>query len=113
MQVQVDIPESIVGRIKPGLAARITLPDKTLDGEVSSVASVTGPAGWCNGNTVRYDTIIKLPSFQGLKPGMSSDVEVILDRRTDVLTIPVAAVVETSQGSFRWIKNDSGYSSCH
>ena len=108
MQVKVGIRESIVDRIKPGLAARITLPDRTLDGEVSSVASVTGPAGWWTGNLARYDTIIKLPSVPGLKPGMSAEAEVILARHEDVLLIPVAAVVETAQGAFCWVKTTAG-----
>ena len=104
MQVKVGIHESMIDRIKPGLAARITLPDKTLDGEVSSVASVTGAAGWWTGNVVKYDTIIKLPSVKGLKPGMSAEVEVIINRHADVLTIPAAAVVETAQRDFCWVK---------
>jgi HlyD family secretion protein len=108
MQVKVGIKESFVDRIRPGLAARVTLRDRTLDGEVSSVASVTGPAGWWNANTVKYDTIIKLPSVEGLKPGMSAEVEVIIDRHENVLTIPVAAVVETDQGDFCWVKTASG-----
>ncbi len=108
MQVKVGIHESIVDRIKPGQAARITLPDKTLDGKVSSVASVTRPAGWWTGNVVKYDTIIELPSVDGLKPGMSAEVEVIMDRHEDALTIPVAAVVETAEGDFCWVKTAEG-----
>ena len=108
MQVKVGIHESIVDRIKPGLAARVTLPDKTLEGKVSSVASVTRPAGWWTGNVVKYDTIIELPSVEGLKPGMSAEVEVIMDRHEDVLTIPVAAVVETAEGDFCWVKTAEG-----
>lgn len=108
MQVKVGIHESIVDRIKPGQAARITLPDKTLDGKVSSVASVTRPAGWWNGNVVKYDTIIELPSVDGLKPGMSAEVQIIMDRYADVLTIPVAAVVETVEGDFCWVKTAEG-----
>jgi hypothetical protein len=108
MQVKVGIHESIVDRIKPGLAARITLPDKTLDGEVSSVAPVTRPAGWWTGNVVKYDTIVKLPSVPGLKPGMSAEVEVIIDRHENVLTIPAAAVLETSEGDFCWIRTAAG-----
>jgi multidrug efflux pump subunit AcrA (membrane-fusion protein) len=108
MQVKVGIHESIIDRIKPGLAARITLPDKTLDGEVSSVASVTRPAGWWTGNVVKYDTIIELPSVEGLKPGMSAEVEVIMDRHEDVLTIPAAAVVQTTLGDFCWVKMAEG-----
>jgi multidrug efflux pump subunit AcrA (membrane-fusion protein) len=104
MQVKVGIHESIVDHIKPGQAARITLPDKTLDGKVSSVASVARPAGWWTGNVVKYDTIIELPSVEGLKPGMSAEVEVVMDRYADVLTIPVAAVLETAEGDFCWVK---------
>ena len=104
MQVKVGIHESIVDRIKPGLAAKVTLPDKTLNGKVSSVASVTRPAGWWTGNVVKYDTIIELPSVEGLKPGMSAEVEVIMDRHEDVLMIPVAAVVEAVEGDFCWVK---------
>jgi multidrug efflux pump subunit AcrA (membrane-fusion protein) len=108
MQVKVGIHESIIDRIKPGLAARITLLDKTLDGEITSVASVTRPAGWWTGNVVKYDTIISLPTVQGLKPGMSAEAEVIMDRHEDVLTIPTAAVVQTTLGDFCWVKMAEG-----
>jgi multidrug efflux pump subunit AcrA (membrane-fusion protein) len=108
MQVKVGIHESIVDRIKPGMAAQVTLPDKTITGEVSSVASVTRPAGWWTGNVVKYDTIVDLPSAEGLKPGMSAEVEVIMDEYEDVLTIPVAAVVETAEGDFCWVKTPEG-----
>jgi multidrug efflux pump subunit AcrA (membrane-fusion protein) len=108
MQVKVGIHESIVDHIKPGQAARITLPDRTLNGKVASVSPVTRPAGWWTGNVVKYDTIIELPSVEGLKPGMSAEVEVIMDRHQDVLTIPVAAVVETENAQFCWVKTAEG-----
>ena len=108
MQVKIGIPESDIDRVKPGLTARVTLPNKTLTGEVYSVASVTAPAGWKTANVVKYDTIIELPSVKGLTPGMSAEVEVIMDRHEDVLTIPVAAVVETAEGDFCWVKTAEG-----
>ncbi len=108
MQVKIGIRETFIDRMKPGLKARVSLPDRTLEGEVSSVASVTGPAGWWNGNAVRYDTVVKLPSVPGLRPGMSAEVEVIINRHEDVLTIPVAAVVESAAGDFCWVKTAEG-----
>ena len=108
MQVKIGIHESFIDRMSPGLAARVSLPDRTLGGEISSVASVTEPAGEWNGYVVKYDTLITLPSVQGLKPGMSAEVEVIIDRYVDVLTIPVAAVVDTAQGDFCWVKTAAG-----
>jgi len=106
--VKVGIHESIVDRIKPGLAATVTLPEKRLSGEVTSVASVAQPAGWWTGNVVKYDTIIELPSVEGLKPGMSAEVEVIMARHENVLTVPAAAVVETEQGYACWVETAEG-----
>ena len=108
MQVKVGIHESIVDKVGPGLAAIVTLPNETLDAEVSSVAAVTRPAGWWTGNVVKYDTIIELKDGKGLKPGMSAEVEVILAKHENVIKIPVSAVVETEKGTFCWVKTASG-----
>ncbi len=108
MQVKVGIHESIIDHIKPGMTALVTLPDIKLTGKVFSVAAVTRPAGWWTGNVVKYDTIIELPSVKGLNPGMSAEVEVIIDRLEDVLTIPVAAVVELEAGDFCWVQTAEG-----
>jgi len=108
MQVTVGIHESIIDRVHPGLKAIVTLPDRTLEAAVSKVAAVTRPAGWWTGNVVKYDTVIELPADAGLKPGMSAEVEVILAEHNDVMTIPVAAVVETEQGAFCWVSTDEG-----
>ncbi len=104
MQVKVGIHESMIERIYPGLDVIVTLPDRTLTAKVSSVASVTRPAGWWTGNVVKYDTIIELPPESGLKPGMTAEVEVIMAVHKDVLTIPVAAVVDTDNGVFCWVE---------
>ncbi len=108
MQVKVGIHESVIDRIQPGLAAKVSLPNKTLDGKVSSVATVTAPAGWWTGNMVKYDTIIELPAVDGLHPGMSAEVEVIVGQHENVLTIPVAPVVRTAEGEFCWVKTADG-----
>ena len=108
MQVKVGIHEAKIDQVKPGLPARVELQDRTLDGEVLSVASMAEPAGWWNGNMVKYETIIKLDTQSGLKPGMSANVEIFLAQYKDVLTIPVAAVVEQEGQFFCWVKTDSG-----
>jgi multidrug resistance efflux pump len=108
MQVKVGIHESVIDRMKLGLTARVTLPDMTLEGTVSEVASVTGPAGLWTGYEVLYDAFVELPEVEGLKPGMSAEVEILIARYQDVLTIPVAAVVETETGGFCWVKTSEG-----
>ena len=105
MQVNLGIHESVIDRVRPGLKAIVTLPDRTLEASVSKVASVTRPAGWWTGNVVKYDTLIELPSEEGLKPGMSAEIEVVLAVHPDVLLIPVAAVVETEDGNYCWVQS--------
>ena len=107
MQVKVGIHESMIDQMRVGLKARIRLPTKTLDAQVSSVATITRPAGWWTGNVVKYDTMIDLPPERGLKPGMSAEVQIVLARHENVLTLPVAAVVESDSGSFCWVKTST------
>lgn len=108
MHVKVGIHESVVDRVKEGRPAKVTVPGRELEGTVSSVASVTRPAGWWTGNEVRYDALIELPPLDGLRPGMSAEVEVLIAEYKDVLTVPVAAIVETADGNFCWVKTAAG-----
>ena len=103
MQVKVGIHESVVDRIQPGMKANITLNRRGMDGTVSSVASVAKPAGWWTGNVVKYDTIVQLPSVEGLKPGMSVEVEIVAAHHKDVLTIPTSAVIDSDKGQACWV----------
>jgi multidrug resistance efflux pump len=104
MQVRVGIHESMIDRIQTALPVRVKLTDRTIEAQVSSVASVAKPAGWWTGNAVKYDTIIELPPQDALKPGMSAEVDIMIARYEDVMLIPVAAVVETLDGSFCWVR---------
>ncbi len=108
MQVKVGIHESKVDQLSVGMPARVQLQDLILEGEVESIAEVTRPAGWWTGNMVKYDTIIKLESRAGLKPGMSAVVDVVLARHTDVVKIPVAAIVEGNEGFLCWLQTGQG-----
>ena len=110
MQVKVGIHESMIDRIRTGQRAVMTLSEGKLIGSVKHVASVARPAGWWTGNLVKYDTVIDIPkdSDLDLKPGMSAQVEVVLAEYADVLTVPVAAVVETENETLCWVKKNNG-----
>lgn len=58
MQVTVGIHESVVDRMKPGLKARVSLPDQKLEGEVSSVA--------CANPAESVDTNIQIQTKSGI-----------------------------------------------
>ena len=106
MQVKLGIHESMIDRVKEGLAARVIVSDSVIVGEVSEVAKVTKPATWYTGNVVKFDTVVALPQSEGLKPGLSAEVEVVVADHDDVLTVPVAAVVQSGEDSFCWVQND-------
>lgn len=108
MQVKVGVHESIVDRIREGLVAKITLPEISFEGKVESVAAVARPAGWWTGGIVKYDTVIKLPQREGLKPGMSAEVEIVVARYEDVLTLPVSAILETDTETLCWVATPNG-----
>ena len=108
MQVKVGIHVSKVDRVRIGMPARVRLQEETLQGSVDSIAEVTRPAGWWTGNMVKYDTIIKLESRPGLKPGMSVVVDVVLADYKDVVKVPVASIVQSDERYFCWVKSLDG-----
>ena len=108
MQVKVGIHEALVDRVQVGQTAVVTLPDFSIEGEVVFIASVAKPAGWWTGNMVKYDTVIKIPASEDLKPGMSAEIEVVLSEYKNVLLVPVSAVVETGRFFLCWVKNRAG-----
>ncbi|MGI9445575.1 MAG: efflux RND transporter periplasmic adaptor subunit [Rubripirellula sp.] len=108
MQVKVGIHESMIERVKLGLRATITLPEQQLVGAIEEVAAVAEPASWWTGNLVKYDTIVELPELEGLRPGMSAEVEVFLAEYPDVMTVPVTAVIESVDGTLCWVQLPTG-----
>jgi len=104
MQVKVGIHESKVDQLTIGMPARVKMRDTIMNGKVSRIASVTRPAGWWTGNIVKYDPIIALDPHSGLRPGMSAEVDVIIANHENVLTIPVAAVLEEDGKHFCWVQ---------
>ena len=108
MQVKIGIHETQIEQIKVGLKAIVALGSDTITAEVASVATVPRPGGSWSGNIVKYDTMINLPSDVELKPGMSAEVEVVISEHQEVLTIPVAAVMESDQGPCCWVQQPTG-----
>ena len=107
MQVKVGVHESMIDRVENGMKAIITVADLKLIGTVSSVAAVARPAGWWTGNVVKYDVIVDIPETEGLKPGMSSEVELLLADLKNVTMLPVASIIETDHGSFCWVQSET------
>ena len=103
MIVKVGIHESKIEMLANGAPAEVTLMGRKYNGKVTKVASVAQPAGWWNGNAVKYATEISLESNEGLRPGMNAEVEIYLARHTDVVIAPVACIVELADGHYCFV----------
>ena len=77
------------------MRARIRILDRELQGAVSSIANQPEPTSFFSASVKEYGTIVKIDGQpEGLRPGMTAEVEILVAHLKDVLTLPVAAVVE-------------------
>ncbi|BAF58218.1 membrane-fusion protein [Pelotomaculum thermopropionicum SI] len=92
LQVRAQVNEADIGRLETGQKAEITVnafPNKTFTGRVGSIS----PQATTVSNVQVYDTVIELDeNQQGLKAGMPANVNIIVERREDVLTVARGAV---------------------
>jgi multidrug resistance efflux pump len=72
-----------------------SFPDRILRGHVKSVATLSAQQDWLSADVKVYQTMVAIDeSLEGLKPGMSAEVTIIVDnKQTPVLTIPLQAIV--------------------
>ncbi|MBI1797326.1 MAG: efflux RND transporter periplasmic adaptor subunit [Candidatus Eisenbacteria bacterium] len=97
LYVSAPLDEIDIGRVREGLPARVTLDPyrgRVWQATVSRVAPVVNDVREQN-RTLEVEVELKKdPSAPTPKPGTSADVEIILDRRPDVLRVPTNAVIE-------------------
>lgn len=97
MAVKVNIHESAVQRVAVGQSVNVTIdafPDARLTGVVTKVAVVADSANsFMNPDLKVYPTTIKIDGeYDWLRPGMSAEVEILVDRLRDVVYVPLQAV---------------------
>jgi len=97
LQVSMSIHEAMVNQVKRGMKARIWIDgdrDRELSGEVLSVSPLPEPGDWRRTTVKFYETKVRVDgATQGLRPGMSTKVEILLDTLQNVLAVPVQSVV--------------------
>ncbi len=108
-QIKVDISEVDIGKIKLGNPAKITLdafPGVEFSGKVVEI----DPAQTIIAGVVYYKTKVSLDSSrEGIKPGMTANVDIITDSRSNVLAVPSRAVIENNHKKFVRIPSKKGY----
>jgi HlyD family secretion protein len=92
MQVKASIDEADIGKVAEGQTVQFTVdayPDKLFAGRVKQIRL----APQIVQNVVSYDVIIEVANPDLLlKPGMTANVTILVDRREDVLKAPAAAL---------------------
>ena len=92
MQVETKIDEADIGQLRQGLPVSFTVdafPDREFEGRVTQVR--LEPI--VESNVVTYTTVINTGNPDGqLRPGMTANVTVKIERRDDVLRVPNAAL---------------------
>lgn len=91
------IDEVDIGRLTPGLPARVQLdpyPKLTWQGRLSRVSPIVNDLKEQNRTLDVEVDLARDASLPRPKPGTSADVEIILDARDDVLRVPTFAVIE-------------------
>ena len=109
MQVKTLVHESKVDELRLGMRARVRIRDREFQGEIKSIANQPEAASRWSNNVKEYATIIKLDGEpEGVKPGMSAAVEILVGMRPNVIMVPVQCVAEIGGKPRAWVKTARG-----
>jgi len=96
MQVVFDVDELDIEKVAIGQAVHITadaLAGKSYTGKVVRIAQ----EGAVSSNVAYYWVVIEITDWEGLKVGMTTSLEIVVDQSEDALLVPINAV-HVSQG---------------
>ncbi|HOW27714.1 MAG TPA: efflux RND transporter periplasmic adaptor subunit [Elusimicrobiota bacterium] len=97
VRVKVDLPERYVGQIRQGQKAYLSVeayPDKSFIGTVSRVSPVVDFQSRNSAIEVLVDN-----ADRRLKSGMFAQVKLVVGRKASALSVPIAALQESSDGT--------------
>ena len=84
--------ETDIGQVRPGQSATVTVdayPDRRFTGTVEKIE----PQAVVQQNVTMFPVLVTLQNLEGLlKPGMNGETSVLVDQRTNVLSVPNDAV---------------------
>ena len=110
MKVNAKIHESRISMVSPGMTAIIRVDaysEQTFHGRVDSVASVPSSTGGFSSNIKEYDAVIKITDdsdkVNKLRPGLTASTEILVERREDVLQVPLQANVTIGSKQFVFV----------
>lgn len=114
MMANLKISESLSGRIKKGQKVTVwsdAMPNTAVSGTVQGVSVLAETGGWRDPNRRDYTVKVALDTDAklGLKPSMRCKAEIMLDRVTDALSVPIQAVFHQGAAAFVYVPSGGGY----
>jgi hypothetical protein len=109
MVATVKVNEALVGRVKPGQRAEVTVDaaqGKRFTGTVESIGIMAQSGGWRDPNVREYEVRIDLDLTEeahGLKPSMRAEARLILMEVEETLAVPVQAVFSEGPNQFVYL----------
>ncbi len=108
MYIEAFIDEADVARVRRGQPVRITMdsyPNRVFDGEVIKVSPIV-LGGKQETRTFEVRIRLREKGVQ-IKPGMSADVEIIVESVPDVIVVPSQAIIEREGKRYAYKVRDS------
>jgi HlyD family secretion protein len=103
MQVKVTVHESKVESLRPNMPAAVRIQNRKLTGYVTSVANQPESSSFFSANVKEYAAFVRIDGEQkDLKPGMTAEVEILIDERKNVLTVPIQCAVDQGGKQYCW-----------
>jgi RND family efflux transporter MFP subunit len=113
MQVNTKVHESKIDKLVNGMKAKIRVDafaDTELDGTVVDVAPMADPTSFFSSDIKVYTTKVRIDNpLPGLRPGMNAEVTILVDRKENVLSVPVEAVLEFGGKDHLAVRTPAGY----
>jgi RND family efflux transporter MFP subunit len=110
MQVKANVHESMIEKVAKDQKATISvdaLPDLQLHGVVLKINNQPEPNRWMSPALKEYAVNISIEEkVEDVKPGMTAEVKILVDRRDSVLTVPVQAVVQKGKENYCYVLTD-------
>lgn len=109
LQVVVPVDELDISKIKLNQSCNIAvdaLPDKTFTGKVTKIANI----GTASNNVTTYAVTVTLDNGDSIRIGMTANVTIVVNSKTDALVVPLDAVTTRNGKSYVMTALPSGAS---
>lgn len=108
------VNEVDIGKLKVGQEADFYLdsfPDKKYRGKVIKIASIASNKFERDKNDVKvFETKLRIfDKDQNLKPGMTANVEVIIDKLENIIVVPSQAIIKNEGKTYCFVEKDGNF----